>query len=280
MTLLLGGPAQNSKKEFLLKKVQSFSLKPALAILSIGDLEESKTYISQKQKFGEEIGVEVRHFHFEKSSDEKEIIEKINNLNNEEGVKGIIVQIPLPENFNRDLILNQILPEKDVDGLTKTNQDLLHSGGSPLFVPATARGIIELLDFYGISLNGKVVVVGASLLVGKPVFEILKRQGLEVFLADEHTQNIQNIAKEADILITATGVPHLIKRDFIKQGQVIVDAGFSFVEIDGQRKIVGDVYFEEVKDIVGGITPVPGGVGPMTVCALFENLLNIPFDGL
>lgn len=271
MKLLNGRVVRDKIKESLKEKVRELSYTPRLEIIDIGGGEETRTYVTQKQKFGDDIGVLVQHNVFNSHTAPEEIIEYIEGLNKEEGVTGIIVQLPIPESFSTERILNTIDPQKDVDGLTDTNKKLLYEGDEPNFVPATARGVIELLDFYRITFEGKAVVVGSSDLTGKPIAKLLEQKGMQVTMCDEYTKNIPDLSKEADVLVSATGKPKLITKEYVKEGQAVVDVGYSFV--DG--KVVGDVDFEDVKDTVGAVTPVPGGVGPMTVAALFENLLRI-----
>lgn len=246
----------------LKKEIGAFLTKPILAIIQIGDLEESNKYIKAKKSFAEKIGVEVRHIKFVDDISQNEIIVEIQRLNQEEVISGIILQLPIPKNLNSLEIIETINPQKDVDGLTLLTK----------FTPATARGVLTLLDYYKIDVVGKrVVVMGRSKLVGLPIAKALQERGAEVSIVHSKTENSREITKQADILIVAIGKPNLIDETYVKEGQVVIDIGINF---QGER-LVGDVNLERVKNIVTAITPVPGGVGPLTVASLFENLLNI-----
>lgn len=236
----------------MIKKIKGYSL--VLDIIQIGDRADSNSYIKAKSKFAEEIGAKVNLIKFDESVEEQEILNTIKNSM----ANGIILQLPIPSNLDKKKILDFIEPKKDIDGL-----------GKGKYIPATARGIKELLDFYKISLrNKKVVVIGRSDLVGKPVAKMCIEEGAFVTVCHSQTQNIPEITKTADVVIVAIGKPRHINSDFVKEGQIIIDVGIN--KVDGG--IVGDVDFSSVEPIVGAITPVPGGVGQMTVLALFENL--------
>ncbi len=251
------------RDEIILKlkqKVSGLSIKPILAIVQVGDLLESNKYIKAKKTFGEKIGVEVRHIQFSDTISQDEVIVEIQRLNQDEIVKGIIVQLPIPKNLNSLEIIETIDPAKDVDGLTLLTK----------FTPATARGVMTLLDYYKIEvLNKKVVVMGRSKLVGEPVAKLLSLRGASVETVHSQTENPKEITKTADILIVAIGKAQLIDETYIKPGVVIVDVGINLID----DKLVGDVNFEKVKDIASAITPVPGGVGPLTVASLFQNMV-------
>jgi methylenetetrahydrofolate dehydrogenase (NADP+)/methenyltetrahydrofolate cyclohydrolase len=244
----------------LKKEVEAFLIKPILSIIQVGDLAESNKYIKNKKSFAEEIGVEVKHLQFPDTISKTELAEEIKKLNNDKSVRGIIIQLPLPKTLEEIEMINLINPEKDVDGLTT----------GPKFVPATAKGVLTLLDYYKIEIAGKkVAMVGRSKLVGLPIAKVLQERGAEVSLVHSKTENPREITKQANILIVAIGKPNLIDETYVKEGQVIVDVGINFQ----LEKLVGDVNFEKVKNIVTAISPVPGGVGPLTVASLFENLV-------
>ncbi|MEI6420393.1 MAG: bifunctional 5,10-methylenetetrahydrofolate dehydrogenase/5,10-methenyltetrahydrofolate cyclohydrolase, partial [bacterium] len=244
---------------------------PTLAIVQVGDRADSNSYINQKKIFGEKIGVKTWHLKFTEDVGQEKVIEEIKNLNLDPEIQGIIAQLPLPEGWDKKSVINSIAPEKDVDGLTAVNQEKFYAGDASAFVPATARGVMTMLDFYNISITGKkAVVVGRSELVGKPIAQLLKMRGAEVEVCHRQTLDVPAVTRTADVLVVAAGNPKMIKVDFVKERSVVVDVGINKT-LDGV--LCGDVDFENVKDKVQAISPVPGGVGPLTVLSLFENLL-------
>ncbi len=260
----------------LKKRIEGFSFKLTLAIIQIGKNEESGTYIRQKKMFAEKIGVVVKHLEFSADVAQNQIINEINNLNEDKNVHGIIVQLPLPNNLNEYEIIEAIDPQKDIDGLTSKNWKLLGENSPKAFVPATAQGILNLLNYYHIDIAGKhVVIIGRSTLVGKSTALLMLNNNATVTIAHSKTKNLQEITRLADILIVAIGKPRLIDSSYVREGQIIIDIGIN-VEMNGEQKriLCGDVNFEEVKGIVSAISPVPGGIGLMTVVALFENLIE------
>ncbi len=284
MAKILDGRAIRDKRAATLAKmVAGFPQKPKLAIIQIGENGESDAYVDQKIRFGEKIGCEVLRIRFTEADTEREILRRIAELNMDTYVHGIIVQVPLPPSLEDSAarIIEEIDPAKDVDGMTSASIKAL-SHGQPGFVPATTRGILTLLDEHGIEIAGqKAVIVGRSALVGKPTALALINRHATVTVCHSKTANLSRETKAAVILIVAAGSPKLIGRDHVAPGQTVIDVGINVVgghkledEIPEtpKRKLVGDVDFEAVKDIVGAITPVPGGVGPMTVLSLFENL--------
>lgn len=266
--ILYGAPVKEKIKEELMIRIKGLKKKPVLAIIQVGDREDSNIYIKQKQKFGAEIGAEVKYIKIIPGKDcieyENAVLKEIDKLNQDENINGIIIQLPLPESFNTEKILNSVLPAKDTDGLAASIDQVT--------TPATARGVLALLDFYNISVKSKkIAVIGQSILAGKPISDELERMGAEVFRCDVNTKNIPEICQSCDILISAVGKPGLITKEFVKEGQIVVDVGISKME----GKIAGDAVFSEIEPIVGAITPVPGGVGPLTVACLFLNLLDL-----
>ncbi len=282
MTILLDGKkVRDVLAERLSDKIRGFAEKPQLAIIQIGKNNESSTYIRQKKNFAEKIGAKILHIELPDSVGQAELLHTIAELNADASVHGILVQMPIPASLDKDAVIEAISPEKDVDGLQSKNIKMLWENRSQGFVPATTKGILSLLDFYKIDVAGKkVVVVGRSSLVGKPTALALLNRNATVTLCHSKTENLSQITKDAVILIVAAGVPHLIGTDHVVSGQIVVDVGINLV--DGtkledelpERKLVGDVDFEKVKDVVTAISPVPGGVGPMTVASLFENLVS------
>ncbi len=267
--ILYGAPVREEIKKGIIERIKKMGRRPFLAIVQVGDREDSNVYIKQKQKFGEEIGVKVRLIKMERWKDgkigEEKIIKEIKKLNKDENIDGIIMQLPLPEGFDSEKILNTIDNKKDADGLV--------SRGTLDTVPATARGVMALLDFYEIPVTGKnAAVIGRSRLAGAPIAEVLKNRGAKVSVCNRSTLNTAQICRETDILISAAGKAGLVTRDFVKKGQTVVDVGINRTE---EGKLVGDVASNEVEAIVAAISPVPGGIGPLTVACLFQNLIDL-----
>ncbi|MDP2641892.1 MAG: bifunctional 5,10-methylenetetrahydrofolate dehydrogenase/5,10-methenyltetrahydrofolate cyclohydrolase, partial [bacterium] len=235
------------------------------------DLAESNTYIRNKKVFGEKIGVVVEHKRYSNTVRESRIITDISKYNADRSVHGIMVQLPAPKGFDIERVLETIDPQKDVDGLTALNTKHLFDNNEA-FVPATAKGIISLLEEYKVRLVGRrIVIVGQSSLVGRPAMLTLLNKGATVTMCHKDTLNLDKETKRAEILISAVGRPKLITRKHVFPRQIVVDVGINIMK---NKKIVGDVDFENVSKIVKAITPVPGGVGPMTVVSLFQNLLK------
>lgn len=258
--ILYGAPVREEIKKDLIERVKKLENKPVLAIVQVGDREDSNIYIRQKQKFGDEIGVKVLVYKLEKNISQEYLEGEIKKLNENESVSGIIMQLPLPEHLDSEKIIDLISIKKDTDGL---------SGGA---VPATARGVLALLNFYKIPVEGKkVAVIGRSKLAGGPIAKVMEGRGGSVVVCHRNTENMPQVCRGADILISAAGKAGLVTKEFVKPGQVVIDVGIN--RIDG--KIVGDVASSEVEPIVAHITPVPGGVGPLTVACLFQNLLDL-----
>lgn len=257
------------------------SIPPKLAIIQIGNREDSNAYISQKKKFATTIGATVLHKQFDENVSKDDVVRYIQELNKDSGVHGIIIQLPVPKSIDPQDLIEAIDSKKDVDGLTSANLKLLWTNNPGGFVPATAKGIFTLLDHYQIPLKGKkITVIGRSVLVGKPAVLAALNRDATVTVCHSETCNLRESTKTADILIVATGQPKLVGLEHVSPEQVVVDVGINSVsgqsfeeEIEG-KKFVGDVDFDNVKDVVGAITPVPGGVGPVTVASLFQNLLK------
>lgn len=286
MILLDGKKVSDDIAEKLRKQITAFSSPPALAIVQVGEREESSAYIERKKIFGKSIGVSVRHILLPELSGETVVLGRIRELNADALVSGIIVQLPLPPRLNCQKIIDAIAPEKDTDGLTSVQAAARKAVRAGAVTPATARGVMELLRFYQIPIRGKkVAVLGRSALVGTPTAEALRRAGAEVTVCHSKTTNTKEITRASDIIIVAIGKPKLIDESYFRgdKTQVVVDVGITSVTEKGterleeeipKKKLVGDVDFEAVKDRVAAISPVPGGVGPMTVAALFENLVS------
>jgi methylenetetrahydrofolate dehydrogenase (NADP+)/methenyltetrahydrofolate cyclohydrolase len=272
MNILSGLTARDARIPALIEKVRTLSCPATLAIIQIGDRSDSAMYVKGKKTFAKKIGAEIRHIHLPETVSQGEVLKEIAQCNADVSIQGIIVQLPLPAHIDRAAMIEAVTPTKDVDGLTTINQTKLLQGDSSAIVPATARGIQELFSYYSISLIGKkVAVVGRSRLVGTPVAILCKKAGADVIICHSKTVDLAHETKQADIVVVAVGKPGLIGAEHLKQGAVVIDVGISNMP-DGSLK--GDVDVEAVKNIVSAITPVPGGVGPMTVLGLFENLVD------
>lgn len=282
-TLILNGKdVRDARLAELKAQLGELIAPPMLAIIQVGDREDSNAYIRAKTRFAEKLGIPVKHIKLPETISEKELIVKVWECNENEEVKGIIVQLPLPIELDQDAVIEAISPKKDVDALTSTNVKMWLDGREDALLPATTRGVKELLEYYKVDLFGKhVVVVGRSMLVGKPLAAFALNQNASVTICHSKTNDLANHTKKADILIVAAGKPRLITAAHVGEGSVVVDVGINSVkgekleeEIDG-RKLVGDTDYDAIVTIASAITPVPGGVGPMTVLALFENLADL-----
>ena len=256
--------------EELKKEIKHYMIKPCLAVIQIGDDPASNTYIKAKEKACDEIGIYFKHIKFDETAKEVEVINKILELNNDEYVHGILLQLPLPEGFNADKLINYIARNKDVDGLTDINLGKLYNN-KPCLISCTPLGIMKLLENEKIDIEGKkVTIVGRSSLVGKPLLGLMLNNNATVTICHSKTTNLSTHTKNADILIVAVGKKHFIKENMVKNDAIIIDVGIN--KEDG--KLYGDVDFDAVKEKVSKITPVPGGVGPMTVAMLMKNVIT------
>lgn len=281
--ILDGKIARDFYKKDLVERIGRLSFSPTLSIIQIGDNRESSIYIDQKKKFGLSIGVRVSHVHLPGHATFDEVADTIRTENSNEEVSGVIIQSPVSGHLDFIKLVNLIDPKKDVDGLTDENQKLL-AEGKPRFIPATAHGVMLLLDFYKIPVFGKkVAVLGRSRLVGGPIAKVMGMKGANVTVCHSKTPNTAEITRQSDIVIVAVGRPEFIDRSYIREGAVVIDVGINsprgeklekLEEEVPKRKLVGDVGFSNVFGIASAITPVPGGVGPMTVLSLFDNLIS------
>lgn len=254
----------------LAEKVKTLDKVPTLCVIQVGDDEASNVYINQKRKMCNDIGYNFIHEKYDNSITEDELLKNIERFNSNDNIDAILVQMPLPSGINEKSIQNAVNKYKDVDGLNDSNIVDLISGKSSLY-PCTACGVISLLDKYGVILEGSnVVIVGRSSLVGMPLFHMLENRNATVTLCHSKTRNLQSITKNADIIISATGVKGLIKEDMVKNNAVVVDVGIT----RENGKLYGDVDFDNVSKKASLITPVPGGVGPMTIASLAQNVLK------
>lgn len=253
-------------------KLDGFNKKPKLVVILVGDNPASKIYVNNKKKMAEKVGIISEVINYPSSISEKELLVKIEELNKDKTVTAILVQLPLPEHISKENVMNTIAPEKDVDGFTPYNFGKLFSGEEPMVYPCTPKGILLLLDEYGISLEGKhVVIVGRSNIVGRPLSQMILNRNATVTVCHSHTKNLSEITKTADVLISAVG-KNIIEGKMIKSGCVVIDVGI-FKDENGKTR--GDVDFENVSKSASYITPVPGGVGPMTIASLMLNTVEL-----
>lgn len=271
MSKIIDGKAiSDSVKLEIKNEVKNFEIKPKLVVIQIGNDNASSIYVKNKEKSAFEVGFNFEHKKYDDTITENVLISYIKELNKDNNVNGVIVQLPLPSHLNSKKIINTIDPIKDVDGLTDINLGKLINDEESL-TSCTPTGIMYLLDKTCISLNGKhVVVIGRSNLVGKPLIHMLLKKDATVTICHSKTINLEEFTKQADILIVAVGKKHLIKEDMVKNDAIIIDVGINKID----NKLYGDVDFDNVIDKVSHITPVPKGVGPMTVAMLLKNTLK------
>ncbi|MCI9281173.1 MAG: bifunctional methylenetetrahydrofolate dehydrogenase/methenyltetrahydrofolate cyclohydrolase FolD [Bacilli bacterium] len=254
----------------LKKEISENDLHPGLAIIMVGNNPASEIYVRNKRKACAEIGIKEELYQYNEEASEEQIINCIIKLNNDDNINGIMVQSPLPSHLDEDKIINYITPEKDVDGFGISSLGYLASNEEK-FISATPYGIIKLLEYKNIPIAGKnVVIIGRSKIVGRPLALALLNRDATVTITHSKTKNLREITKNADILIVAIGKANFIKKEDIKEGAIVIDVGIN--RIDG--KVVGDVDFESCKEKSSYITPVPGGVGPMTIAMLLKNVVE------
>ena len=257
-------------REEIKKEVAKLEKKPKMVDIQIGHNPASDIYIAGKEKASNEVGIIFECLRYDENEKEENIIKKIEEMNNDPEINGIFIQSPVAKGFNEIKLMNTVIPEKDVDGLTYLNAGKLMNNIEAM-VSCTPNGIIKMLEYYNIDIEGKnVVIVGRSNLVGKPLMNLFINKNATVTLCHSKTVDLKAHTKKADILVVAVGKKHLVNRDMIKKGCVVIDVGIN--RVDG--KIYGDVDYNDVYDKVKYITPVPGGVGPMTVTMLLYNVLE------
>lgn len=268
MILIEGNKLKEKIIRDLKEKTKSLPRPIKIAIIQVGNNESSTIYINQKKKLEQEINILINHIKLQGETKEQEIIKKINALNKDKEIDGIMVQLPLPKHLNQKIIVNAIDENKDIDGLTDPNIIKLYNNNYTL-APCTPIGILKLLELYKIDIKEKnIVILGRSDIVGKPLSLLLTNSNATVTLCHSKTKDVKKITNKADILISAIGKPKLITKDYIKKDAIIIDVG---INKDENGKLCGDVDFEDVKDKVSYITPVPKGVGPATIAMLLEN---------
>jgi len=256
--------------EDIKKKVEKLTGKPGLAIVKVGSNPASEIYVNSKEKKAKSIGFYVKRFNLEENASQNELVKIVDELNQDKKIHGFIVQLPLPKHINETFVVDGILPQKDVDGFTPLSLGNLINDNN-IMVPATPKGCLELIKSTGVKLEGKnAVIVGRSSIVGKPAALLLLQENCTVTICHSRTKNLKEYTKNADILIAAVGKAKLIKKDMVKKGAIVIDVGINRTP----SGIVGDVDFDNVKEVAGYITPIPGGVGPMTIAMLLDNTLK------
>lgn len=270
---------RNNVKEEVAKWVSDGHAAPGLATVLVGENTASQVYVRSKQKACGEVGIQSYGFNLPATSTQEDVEALVRQLNADPKVNGILVQLPLPAGLDEEKVLREIKIEKDVDGFHPLNIGrLAQKGREPLFVPCTPYGCMVLLEEAGVKLSGaRAVVLGRSNIVGMPVALLLVRADATVTICHSRTKDLPSVVREADILVAAIGKPEMVRGDWVKPGAVVIDVGINRVE-DASRpkgyRLVGDVAFEEVKEVASWITPVPGGVGPMTIAMLLQNTLR------
>ena len=251
-------------------EIKKMKIRPGLAVVLVGNNPASEVYVSMKEKKCKEIGFYSKKIILSDDISESDLLGVVDDLNQDPKIHGVLVQLPLPKHIDEQLIIDSILPHKDADGFNPINMGNLFVGNN-LIIPATPKGIIQLIESTKVSLEGKqAVVVGRSNIVGKPVAMLLQQKNCTVTMCHSKTKNLENHTRQADILVAAVGNARMISAEMVKPGAIVIDAGIT--KIHG--KLVGDVHFSGVRKVAGFITPVPGGVGPMTIACLLENTLE------
>ena len=275
MKLLEGKKVAQALDETMTKRVEELKKKgvtPGLAVILVGDNSASAVYVRNKKRRAEKLGIDFQLIHFDATITEDELLQKIDELNHDEKVDGFIVQLPVPDHIDEDKVIEAIDPRKDVDGFTPISVGNLWIG-TPLTKPATASGILMMLDHYNVDLDGKnVVIVGRSNIVGKPTAALMLDRNATVTITHSHTKNLKEITSKADVLVVAIGKAKFITKEYVKDQAIVVDVG---MDRDENGKLCGDVDFDDVKQKAAMMTPVPGGVGPMTITALVDQVIEL-----
>jgi methylenetetrahydrofolate dehydrogenase (NADP+) / methenyltetrahydrofolate cyclohydrolase len=263
-------------KEAVTAFVKEHGRAPGLEVVLVGEDPASQVYTRNKEKAANEVGIRGKLHALPASTDEADLLRLLDRLNGDDTIDGILVQLPLPKQITEQRILDAVRPEKDVDGFHPMNAGLLASG-RPQLVPCTPRGCMKLLALAEAKLKGaRAVVVGRSNIVGKPMAQLLLAEHATVTIAHSRTNDLPALCREADVLIAAVGRAEMVRGDWVKEGATVIDVGINRIDVPGPEKktrLVGDVAFEEAKERAGAITPVPGGVGPLTIACLLENTL-------
>ncbi|HNW26775.1 MAG TPA: bifunctional 5,10-methylenetetrahydrofolate dehydrogenase/5,10-methenyltetrahydrofolate cyclohydrolase [Candidatus Gastranaerophilaceae bacterium] len=273
MAIILDGKKLSEKiLHELEEKISNLDKKPSFAVILVGNDPASELYVNIKEKKSKLLGINFSKITYPENIDEKTLLKKIEELNKDDKIDAMLVQMPLPKHINAQNIIQAISPKKDADGITPENIGRISIGAEPFAYPCTPLGIVKLLEEYKIELQGKhAVIIGRSNIVGKPLAQMLLNKNATVTICHSKTKNLSQITKTADILISAIGSPKFVKKDMVKQNATVIDVGTS----KSKGKTLGDVDFENVLPLSSYITPVPGGVGPMTIACLMKNVLEI-----
>ncbi|MEK9574729.1 MAG: bifunctional methylenetetrahydrofolate dehydrogenase/methenyltetrahydrofolate cyclohydrolase FolD [Gammaproteobacteria bacterium] len=270
MQIIDGKKISEELKSAIALEVSGLNSKPGLAVILVGDNAASKVYVNNKEKGCQEVGFNSIKINRDENTTEKELLQLIQDLNNDETIDGILVQLPLPNHIDTKKVIEAIDPIKDVDGFHKENMGRLLQN-NPTLRPCTPRGVMTMLEKSNINPSGlDAVVIGASNIVGRPMAIELLNAGATVTICHSKTQDLPGKVKSADIVVAAVGIPRFVQADWLKKGSIVIDVGINRLETG---ELVGDVDFDQAKDVVNAITPVPGGVGPMTIATLLENTL-------
>lgn len=270
MQIIDGKKISEELKSAIAREVSGLNSKPGLAVILVGDNAASKVYVNNKEKGCQEVGFNSIKINRDENTTEKELLQLIQDLNNDETIDGILVQLPLPNHIDTKKVIEAIDPIKDVDGFHKENMGRLLQN-NPMLRPCTPRGVMTMLEKSNINPSGlDAVVIGASNIVGRPMAIELLNAGATVTICHSRTQDLPGKVKLADIVVAAVGIPRFVQADWLKKGSIVIDVGINRLETG---ELVGDVDFDQAKDVVNAITPVPGGVGPMTIATLLENTL-------
>ncbi len=270
MTIIDGKKIAEQVRSEVAKEVEKCTRPPGLAVVLVGDDQASEVYVRNKTRACVEVGFYSDQLHKSANITQEELLSEIQRLNNNNNIDGILVQLPLPAHINSNIIIEAIIPEKDVDGFSSENVGKLMLN-KPFIRPCTPKGVMRMLASIDYDLRGKdCVIIGASNIVGRPMSMELLNAGATVQICHKETKNITEKTRTADLIVAAAGVAHLVKEEWVKEGAVVIDVGINRLE---NGKLTGDVDFDSVKDKALAITPVPGGVGPMTIATLLENTL-------
>lgn len=270
MYIMDGKETSKELKEEIKQQVKGLPSKPKLLVILVGDDPASKVYVASKEKASRNCGIDAQTIVLDENVSQKEIIDCIEKANRDKSINAILVQLPLPDHINTKAVIEAIDPLKDVDGLTSLNQGKLFLGLNGI-VPCTPKGIMHLFDKYNVDLTGKnAIVIGRSLLVGKPLSMLMLAKNATVTIAHSKTKNLKELCLGMDVIVSAVGKPKMITADMVKEGAIVIDVGINRVH----NTLVGDVDYLSVCDKCARITPVPGGVGPMTIACLLENVVE------
>lgn len=270
MYIMDGKAVSKIVKDEVKKEIKELNIKPKLLVIIVGKDPASMVYVSSKEKACKQCLIEAETVCLEENASQKDVIDVIEKANKDKNINGILVQLPLPNHIDTEYVINKIDPDKDVDGLTNINQGKLVNGVKGI-VPCTPKGIMRLLREYAVDLNGKnAIVIGRSVLVGKPIALLMLQANATVTVAHSKTKNLVDICKSKDVIVSAVGKPKFVTGEMVKEGAVVIDVGINRVH----GTLVGDVDYYEVSEKAARLTPVPGGVGPMTIACLMENILE------